>query len=214
MKDLASLSPKEVNEMAILTTAELETLAKEQGEWCVSIFMPTHRKGVDTQQDPIRLKDLLRHAEARLIQNGVRGPEAGELLKAAFGLLDQQDFWQNQSDGLAIFVSPKVFRAYRLPYPFEELVMLNIRFYIKPLLPLLWGDGRFFVLALSQQQVRLLQGTRYSVDEVYLDDIPNLPKSLAETLKYDVYDNARQLHSVGGEPGTQYGRTAIFHGQG
>lgn len=200
--------------MAILATSELETLTKEQAEWCVSIFMPTHRKGVDTQQDPIRLKDLIRQAEARLLGEGMRGPEANELLKPALGLLEQHDFWQNQSDGLAVFVSPQVFRSYRLPYRFEEQVMLNIRFYVKPLLPLLWGDGRFFVLALSQQQVRLLQGTRYSVDEMYLDGIPNLPKSLAETLKYDVYDNARQLHTFAGEGGGKYGRTAIFHGQG
>jgi hypothetical protein len=42
-------------------------------------------------------------------------------------------------------------------------VVVTDRFHIKPLLPLLSGDGRFYVLALSQSEVRLLQGTRYSV---------------------------------------------------
>jgi hypothetical protein len=32
--------------------------------------MPTHRAGAETQQDRIRLKNLLREAEERLIEGG------------------------------------------------------------------------------------------------------------------------------------------------
>ena len=200
--------------MALLSKAELDTLAQTQGKWCISIFMPTHRAGVDTQQNPIRLKDLLRQAEARLLEEGLRTPEVNDVLKPAQELLDRHDFWQFQSDGLAIFIAPNFFRSYRLPYRFDESVVVNKRFYIKPLIPLLTGDGRFFILALSQNQVRLLEGTRYSVGEIYLDDLPKLPKSLEEALQYDVFDKATQLHTFSGEGGAKYGRTAIFHGQG
>ena len=45
------------------------------------------------------------------------------------------------------------------------------RFQVRPLFPLLSDDGRFYVLALSQNVIRLLIGTRYHVHEVdALDD--------------------------------------------
>ena len=52
--------------MDILTRAELEQLMRKEQPGCVSIYLPTHRTGVETQQDPIRLKNLLREAEKQL----------------------------------------------------------------------------------------------------------------------------------------------------
>ena len=57
--------------MDILTKAELEQLMRKEQQWCVSIYMPTHRTGGETQQDPIRLKNLLGEAEKRLSDQGV-----------------------------------------------------------------------------------------------------------------------------------------------
>jgi hypothetical protein len=196
--------------MSLLSKSELKTLMEQHGQWCVSIFMPAHRAGVEVQQDPIRLKNLLGHAEERLIESGFRNPEARELLKPAQELLEPAGFWRRQSDGLAIFVSPKVFRTYRLPLDFQELVVVSERFHIKPLLPLLSGDGRFYVLALSQNQLRLLQGTRYSVGQV---DLENVPESLAEALKWDDPERRLQWHTRTGTT-TDGARAAMFHGHG
>ena len=88
------------------------------------------------------------------------------MLEPASKLLQEPYFWQHQSDGLAIFLSANRVRRYRLPLHFEELVVVIDNFYIRPLLPLFTGDGQFYILALSQNDVRLLNGTRYSVSEV------------------------------------------------
>jgi len=196
--------------MSLLSKSELKTLMEQHGQWCVSIFMPAHRAGVEVQQDPIRLKNLLGHAEERLIESGLRSPEARELLKPAQELLERAGFWRRQSDGLAIFVSPKVFRTYRLPLDFRGLVVVSERFHIKPLLPLLTGDARFYILALSQNEVRLLEGTRYSVGQV---DLENVPESLAEALKWDDPERRLQWHTRTGTT-TDGTRAAIFHGHG
>jgi hypothetical protein len=111
--------------MSVLCKSELKALMEQHGQWCVSIFMPAHRAGVEVQQDPIRLKYLLGHAERRLIESGFRNPEARELLKPAQELLERAGFWRHQSDGLAIFVSSNVLRAYRLPLDFQELVVVS-----------------------------------------------------------------------------------------
>lgn len=196
--------------MALLSKSELKTLMEKREGWCVSIFMPTHRAGPEIQQDPIRLKNLLGEAQERLIAGGLRDPEARGLLKPAQELLEHAGFWRQQSDGLAIFVSRDIFRPFRLPLDFEELVVVAERFHIKPLLPLLSGDGRFYILALSQNEVRLLQGTRYSVGQV---DLEKVPESLAEALKWDDPERRLQWHTRTGTT-TDGTRAAIFHGHG
>lgn len=195
--------------MNLLSIDEVKTLIEKTEGHCVSIFMPTHRKGTETQQDPIRFKNLMREAEEQLIANGLRGQDARDLLSLAKELDDYQ-FWQHQSDGLAIFISANVFSYYCLPLNFQELVVVTDRFHLKPLLTLLSGDGRFYVLALSQNQVRLLQCTRYSVNEVELEDVP---QSIAEALKYDDPEKQFQFHT-GTPQGGGGDRSAIFHGQG
>ena len=58
--------------MNLLSGDELKTLMERQEGLCVSIFMPTHRKGTETQQNQIRYKNLLRKAEEQLIQSELR----------------------------------------------------------------------------------------------------------------------------------------------
>jgi hypothetical protein len=166
-----------------------------------------HRSGPETQQDPIRFKNLLREAEERLIAQGLAAPEAKELLESAQKLLQGDLFHQHQSDGLAMFLSPEVFRTYLLPFVFKALVIVTDRFHVRPLLPLLGGDGRYYILALSQNKVRLLQGTHYSVNEVPLADVP---KNLGETLKDDDSWKGFQMHSaISGGQGTF---SSVTHG--
>ena len=193
--------------MNVLTRNNLKLLMETHRGLCVSIFMPMHRSGAETQQDPIRFKNLLREAEERLIARGLPAPQAKELLESAQKLLQGDLFRHHQSDGLAMFLSPGVFRTYLLPFVFKELVIVTDRFHIRPLLPLLSGDGRYYILALSQNKVRLLQGTHYSVNEVSLADVP---KNLAETLRDDDSWKDLRMHSaISGGQGTF---SSVTHG--
>jgi Bacterial archaeo-eukaryotic release factor family 7 len=195
--------------MNLLSTDELKALMEKREGPCVSVFMPTHRTGPETQQDRIRFKNLLKQAEERLTHNGLRGPNAKELLEPAQVLVQDSLFWSHQSDGLAAFFSAEGFRQYSLPFNFDELVVVADRFHLKPMLPILSGDGRFYVLALSQNQVRLLQGTRYSVDDLDLDGIP---RSLEAALRLDTPEKLIQWHtSMRGGTGK---RSSTFHGHG
>jgi len=197
--------------MNILTRTELEQLMHKEQEWCVSIYMPTHRTGVATQQDPIRLKNLLGEAEKRLSDEGVGTRDIQSMLEPVNKLLQDSNFWQHQSDGLAIFLSPNRFSHYRLPLGFEEFVAVTDRFHIKPLLPLFTGDGQFYILALSQNEVRLLNGTRHSVSEI---DIGQVGGSLANAIQSDGHQASLQIHSSGSTGGMTGGGSVTFHGQG
>lgn len=189
---------------------ELRELVQKQGGPCVSIFMPTFRAGTEVQQNPIRLKNLLRESEQQLVSLGARQPEARELLGPAHGLLADGNFWRRQADGLAVFIASDVFRTYSLPIHFDELSVVTDRFHVKPLLRVLAEDDRFFVLALSQKELRLLECSRFGVSVVELEGVP---KSMDEALKYD--DPQRRLQFHTGTQGRGGGkRSALLHGQG
>ncbi len=197
--------------MNILNRTELEQLMHKEQQWCVSIYLPTHRTGTAAQQDPIRLKNLIAEAEKHLITRGVGRRDVDNMLEPARKLLRDSTYWQHQSVGLAIFLSPNNLGCYRLPLDFDELVIVSDHFHIKPLLPLFTGDGQFYILALSQNEVRLLMGTRYSVCQV---DIGQVVGSLADAISADNHQASNQLHSSGSAGDFTRSSSVTFHGQG
>lgn len=196
--------------MNLFSVEELRMLVGERANPCLSIFLPTHRAGADRQQDPIRYKNLLREAEDTLLDRGMRRPDVGKLLAPAHELLKDGLFWQHQREGLAVFISPSpgMFHHYRVPIRLEAGVVIANQFHTKPLLPLLSGDGQFYVLALSQNEIRLLEGTRFTVSEIELEDIP---QRLAEMLRPENLERQVQFHTSTPQGGQ---RAAMFHGHG
>ncbi|HET6603044.1 MAG TPA: hypothetical protein VFG21_02355 [Xanthomonadaceae bacterium] len=191
---------------------EFQELIDHRDEWCVSIYMPTHRVGEQIRQDRIRLKNLLGQAEKALAARGMRGPDARDILAPARRHLDDERYWQHSSQGLAIFLSPTGSREYALPLDFEPHVVVDDHYEVKPLLPMLLGDGHFFILALSKNKVRLLGATRHSVDEIH---VPDLPADLSQALAQDVPERSLQFHTGTPAPAVGGGeRAAVFHGQG
>jgi hypothetical protein len=160
--------------MRIFTREELRILTESPQAPCVSIYLPTHRKPTENQQDRTRLKNLLRQAADSLEAFGLRANEAEALLEPAAKLL------------------------------------VAHRFHFKPLLTFL-GGNEFFVLALSQNAVRLFEGSRFGLSAI--EGPEGMPKSLAEALKYDETEQQIQFHT-GTSAGTGKGRAAMFHGQG
>lgn len=197
--------------MDILKRSDLQELIETNGEWHVSLYMPTERAGAEQQQNPIRLKNLMAEAEEKLLGYGVRRPDVEEMLRPAEELLSNREFWQHQSDGLAVFLSDGVSRIYRLPQRFEELVVVGKKFHAQPLLPLFSGNGNFYILALNLNQTRLFLASRDDLSEV---EFENMPTSLAESLEGGDLQKNLGFHtstdntSGGGE------RPAIFYGQG
>jgi hypothetical protein len=194
--------------MDLFTRDDLEALLPQGQGACVSLYLPTHRGGAE--EDPIRWRGHVREAERQLLAAGLRTPAGRDLLAPARRLGEDGLFWKNQCDGLAAFLAPDFLRLYRLPVRFADLVVVGTRFHVKPLLPLVGGNDRFYVLALSQHAVRLLQGTRHGTSAV---DLRGAPHSLAEAL----------LAHEAREPFTFHGRRAgegagswagIFHGHG
>jgi hypothetical protein len=194
--------------MDVVRRTDLERLALQGAGPCVSVFLPTHRVGREVEQAPIRLKNLLREATEALEADGVRAPMIELLLTPLRRLLEDGLFWQYQSDGLALFSQLGWWRSFRVPLDLPELAVVADRFHVSPLLPLLTGDGHFFVLALSQNQIRLLEGTRDRLEEV---DLPGVPLGVRDALQGE--EAQRQLQVYVADRGGVAAR-GIFHGHG
>lgn len=158
--------------MGRITLLDLHTLWNHPSPPCISIFLPTHRKGADTQADPIRLKNLVRAAEERLAALGQRDSEARALLAPILGLVADQGFWKGQAEGLAVFRSPERFLHFTLMRPPVERVVVAGRFHTRPLLPCLAENAPAYVLAVSLNSVRLLRVTAHDADVLPLGDAP------------------------------------------
>lgn len=190
-----------------LNDSELKSLVEDAEDTCVSLIMPVQQETDKRVENQIRLKNLIQSAQEELALLGYRRTDIKEILAPAEELLGDR-FFATESPGLAIYLAPDFSRAYRLPYAPQERVAVNSQFIIKPLIPLR-SKEYFYVLAISQQEVRLLRGTQYTVERM---DLHDMPQSLAEALRWDDPERELQWHSQTA-PGDG-GRDAIFHGHG
>ena len=189
--------------MSELSFTDFQTLAQNESI-CVSLYMPAERAGAETRKNPIRFKNLLTEATQRLANQS--NTELDDAVESAHQYIERYDFWQHQDSGLAFFINSDGIKYYRLPHSFEERVEVGDRFYLKPLLPLLTNNNKFYLLALSQNEVKFFLGSRYVLNQIELPQ--EVPPSLAEALKYDDPEKQTQYHSGDG------GSTPIYHGQG
>ncbi len=195
--------------MENLTLEQLLKLAQQSQDPSISIYLPTHRAGPDTQQDPIRFKNLVREAERQLQERGMGARDAADFLHAAQKLLEDSSYWRHQYDGLAVFLAADDFHAFRLPFGVEEMLTVASSYYVKPILPLFTNNGHYYILAISQNDVRLFEGTRHSIGQIDLPE--DTPQRLDEALQYDDPEKQLQFHTGTPQGG---GRDAMFHGHG
>lgn len=196
-------------QLSVITQDDIRDLLQHASSPCVSIYMPTIRAGAETQQNPIRFKNLLRTVQERLEEQGSEPADAAELLKPLRGMVDDHGFWQTQEQGLAVLFSPGLLRTFRLPVDVTELVVVERRFHLKPLFTLLQNDGRFYVLAISLKNIRLIAATRHWAEEVELP--PDVPRSFEEALG-PLTRRYSQFHA--GTSSKTVSRMPLFHGHG
>ena len=205
-----------------VSRATVEALAAPGDGPRVTLSMPTHKAGAQgLREDGIRFKNLVDRAEGLLKDRGVTGLRLQHSLAPLHALQSDETFWRHQSGGLAVFLTPPpesdpkteaACRSFRLPTAAPEQVTIGDRFEVLPLVPLATGTGIFYVLAVSQNHVRLLEGTRADLRELHPD---GLPDNLKEALNVDEYQTYLGLRGekVSGAGGDVGGR-AIYHGHG
>lgn len=193
--------------MDTLNRASLNKLIAEQSGLCVSIYSKTQPGG--DEQSIIRTRHQVDEAEKQLRERGVRTNDATEWLEPVRKLQKSSEFWQHASHGLAVFASEAGCQVFRLPLLFDNEVYTGPHFQIRPLLPWFADEGRFYILAISQNHVRLLEGTSHGVR---LIPLTQSPASMADAQRTHDRDEVLNYHTHPGAMGTSM--QAVFHGHG
>lgn len=188
--------------IATFNKKELLELNNRSMPTSISIYVPTNQAGVD-ELGRIGLKTGLKRVREQLEDRNLPEEDQKKLLAPIEMLLDDEVFWQHQSDGLVVFRTASFFRYYRLPVHFKAFQYVADHFYLKPLLPMVNRDRHFFLLALSQNSNRLFECTPDRISEVFAKDL--VPKSLEASMS-DQSQAHLQHHSTG--------QNVQFHGQG
>lgn len=197
--------------MNAFSRADLQNLIRQRQWPCVSLYIPTFNAGPRVTGNSVRFKKLLTEAESRVVEGGMSAVKANDLFHRARMLLEDASFWQHQLDGFVMFLSPTMMATYRVPLQFEELLVVSDRFHVKQMIPLFTNDGRFYILALNKGGARFYQASRYQIAEVEMKDVP---RSLAEVMKYDQHEKVVSFHSAQGPTTGGGAHVAIQHGHG
>ena len=191
-----------------LTKDDLESLIAKQETICVSIFLPAHGGRPHNHEDVVRLKNLLRQAMRELESRKVPEEDASKLLEPARQLVEKDLLPARGTRGIALFLSKDFYRQLNAPVEFSEQVVVAPRFYIRPLLPLIEGRDLFYILALSQNHVRLFEGDRSTVRDLIVE---RMPANLRDVLRDGELEKQLEFHMASAGHGK---RAVIYHGGG
>ena len=157
----------------IPTDAELRALATSRALHCVSIYLPSGTLASEAEQARIELGNHLDTVLAQLDEVGADAADVAGIRDAISDLIDDVFFWTYQSTSLVIFVTPDRLQTYRLPNRVTANVQVSDRFHLKPLLRAVSFPQAAFVLAASQNAVRLIEVTlEGSAEELAIADLP------------------------------------------
>lgn len=180
--------------MRQLTTDHLGSLRSSHHPPCVSLYQPTHRSHPESQQDPIRFRNLRREME-RALKNHSAKQETRTLASRFRALERDSGFWNHRTDGLAILSSPETFEIFELQRPVQELLVVANSFYTKPLVRILQSADRYQLLCLTRAEARLYEGNRDVLDPVELNDMPS---TITEVLGAELTEPRVEVRSAPG----------------
>ena len=136
----------------------------------ISIILPTHRTAPENRQDSIRLKNLIKDAERRLLEE-FNPKEVRQIIDKVNSVTDDIDY-NYLLDGLAIFVNKSFGGKYKLPFPVKEQLVIDETFATRNLIYTLNRSPKYWVLVLSEKPTRLYEGFRDQLLEVNNENFP------------------------------------------
>lgn len=193
-----------------VTRSSIETLARPQSGNVISIYLPTHRHPTPPhiQEDQTRYKNLVRQAKEKW-QEQAGDNSMSSTFEQMEGKLEALDFWQQTTEGMAIFASPERFEIYHLPVECEERVCVSDSFDVTPLLIVAAYDQPYYLLALAMHNTKLFKGDMYGLESVAID----IPSSPEDALNIDeMFSGSNTIRNQNSPSGN--GAAAASHGQG
>jgi hypothetical protein len=190
--------------MTMMDRETVRKLAEVEASPAVSIFVSRPSRSGSPIQSQTRIRNIFASAEERTLAAGHTQETVTEMFKPARELVSENFLWDHHAKSLAIFVSPSTMVINQVPIEIKQSVYISDRFYIKPLLGMLLENRHIYVLALSRNQTKLIEGE------------PNRGLVILEQhFKDDTSPDKRSLQFSTGSPSRSpkgARRTPLYHG--
>lgn len=185
----------------------------KQSAPAISLFMPTHRTSSPPhmQEDHTRYKNLIREIESQMKEQDIDHAFQKEATAFFEGLLDDQEFWRHQHEGLAMFFSKDVQEFFNLSVTVDEFCAVSDQFYVLPLLTQAEENQEYTVLALSVHEPKIYHGSMYSLEESTIE-LPTDPETAFQI--DEMHINKIQPRGVRVRQPNTGTAPGIFHGHG
>ncbi|MFO7969230.1 MAG: hypothetical protein R6U15_03850 [Candidatus Izemoplasmatales bacterium] len=172
---------------------------------CVSLYQKTHRHSPDNKKDSLMFKNLVKEIKKKFEE---QFPDINtEEMFAKFKELEEDNlFWKDTKDGLAILATAEEMKLFILEEEVETNTYVSNRFYVLPLIEYFQTAREYFLLALNSKDYTLYKCNKAEINEVEIPE--DEPKTLEEVLGEE-HDENYLTH------GTYAGSEKnIFHGHG
>ncbi|MEU8515554.1 chemotaxis protein [Kitasatospora sp. NPDC048722] len=144
---------------AELTSAVLAELRRPRRYPAVSVLLPTHRSEPDNTQDPVRLRNLVAEAKARLqADEAVSRADRLDVVEQLDRALAEVDL-VHAEDGLVIFAAPGEHQVWSLPRSVPARVVVSDTFLTRNLVAAYVSAAPYWVLTVSADRAALFSGS-------------------------------------------------------
>ncbi len=180
-----------MSEFDVPTRDEVRSLAGIREPGCVSLYVQSVPGPEAWEMARTEVHARLRIAIEALAADGTDAATIESLGTAVDGLLSERSSWRRETRTLAIFANGTSVSSFHLADDLHGLTAVSDRFAITPLLRATTFGHSAFVLALSQNAVRLIDvSPTMPASEVA---VPGLPRDLKSTVALDLTNDRETL---------------------
>lgn len=184
----------------IPTRSEFAALNRVRNDACVSIYLATTPLTQDTDGSRIALGNLAKQAQEQLEAKGFDKRRLTALMEQIEELADDHEFWRVQANSLAILATPESLRTFRLANRLGPMVEVSDRFHLNPLLRAITFPHSAYILALSENAVRLVQmHADLPAATVKIDKMPKDAASVAGKSTLNSRSASGRIHGSEGQ---------------
>ncbi|WP_323035774.1 hypothetical protein [Pararhodobacter sp.] len=162
------------------TSREIGELGLVRSDACVSIYLATTPLTQKIGKSRTTLRQLVKDATDQLEASNLEKRRIWPLQEQFDTILEDDDFWEHQANGLVILATPEKLVTFQLASALVDMVAVSDRFHLKPLLRANTFPNAAHILAVSENAVRLV---RMSSDLPATEiRVPDMPKDAASAV--------------------------------
>ncbi|MGL4858298.1 MAG: hypothetical protein ACRC5A_00885, partial [Enterobacteriaceae bacterium] len=136
---------------------EFLQLAETHADACVSIYIETTPVSTEQEASKISFSNAIKEVTQQLSAHNFDKRRLILLQDELEAVLEDTDFWRFHAHTLAVFATADQIRTFRLANKIQHHISVSQQFYLKPLLRAMTFPHSAYVLALSENAVRLVE---------------------------------------------------------